>query len=129
LENFSSRYTWIHRTAAAEAKKKIFNGDTVENFPHAFFMPLLPREPFTCAKRTNEKTWQERKNYITRRIDTETQGDNFILIFWVNTRIINLDYEGELKLFLLLLLFIVIDPKMERRCMVLPYVARYTRQN
>lgn len=27
-----------------------------------------------------------------RRIDTETQGDNFILIFWVNTRIINLDY-------------------------------------
>lgn len=35
-------------------------------------------------------------------IDIETQGDNFILIFWVTTRIINLDYEGKLMLFLLL---------------------------
>jgi hypothetical protein len=58
----------------------------------AFFMPLLPSETF--FPKSGKKPGRSGKLHYGR-IDTETQGDNFILIFWVNTRIINLDYGRE----------------------------------
>ena len=59
------------------------------------FLSFFYATPAMLAPGHRKNLAGERKLHYNP-IDTETQGDNFILIFWVNTRIINLDYEGEL---------------------------------
>lgn len=69
------------------------------NFPCGTFYATPAKRTFRLRQATKQRKPGRRWKLHYERIDTETQGDNFILIFWANTRIINLDYEGELLLF------------------------------
>lgn len=115
------------------SSKKIFHGDTVamEIF-HVLFYATPAKWTFRLRQSTMWKPGRRGKLHY-ERIDTETQGDNFILIFWVNTRIINLDYEGELMLLFAAVrchssMLIPSEDESGKRCIELPYVALHERK-